>query len=316
MAVRLEEDNMKKDSEIIVIGAAIIDVLACQVGPEVFQNGSYPADSICMTTGGDALNEAILLSRMGKQVYLETVIGEDEAGMLVAHRCEENGIPLEKRQIRRGMSTSVNVVLVQKNGERSFLTDPRGAQRKLRLEDIRMPFPQTAKILCFASIFVFPEIGLDDLKVIFSQAKSQGMTVCADMTKPKKGESVADFAEVLPYIDYLIPNEEEACMFTKQETVEKAALKLFCAGVKHVIIKCGAKGCLVMDETGVCQVPAVKAVDCVDTTGAGDSFVAGFLYALSEGKNLRECAEYGNACGAKAVAVTGATEWLSSNDEK
>ena len=306
---------MGKNPEIIVIGAAIIDVLACRVGPEVFHNGSYPADSICMTTGGDALNEAILLSKMGKKVYLETVIGEDEAGMLVVHRCEKNGISLEKRQIRPGMFTSVNVVLVQKNGERSFLTDPQGAQRKLRVDNIRMPFPETAKILCFASIFVFPEIGPDDLKIIFSQAKSQGMTVCADMTKPKKGESVADFAEVLPYIYYLIPNEEEACMFTKQETAEKAALKLLCAGVRHVVIKCGDRGCLVMDETGVCQVPAVESVDCVDTTGAGDSFVAGFLYALSEGKNLRECAEYGNACGAKAVTVTGATEWLASNGQ-
>lgn len=301
---------MFKDPEILIIGAAIVDVLARPVSPEVFRSGSYPADSIRMTTGGDALNEAVLLSRMGKKVYLETVIGEDEAGRMVARRCEENGIPLEKRQIRPELSTSVNIVLVQENGERSFLTDPHGAQRKLKTGHIRMPFPSTSKILCFASIFVFPEIGPQDLKVIFSRAKSQGMTVCADMTKPKQGETITDFSEVLPYIDYLIPNKEEACMFTGEKTAEKAASELLLAGVKHVVIKCGADGCLVGDKAGIYRVPAVESVNCVDTTGAGDSFVAGFLFALSEGKSLRECAEYGNACGAKAVAVTGATEWL------
>lgn len=301
---------MVKDPEIIIIGAAIVDVLARPAGPEVFQSGSCPMDSIRMTTGGDALNEAILLAGMGKKVYLETVTGEDDAGALVVRRCEECGISLEKYQIRQELATSVNIVLVQGNGERSFLTDPHGAQRKLRLEDIRMPFPSTAKILSFASIFVFPKIGPDDLKAIFSQAKSQGMTVCADMTKPKRGETIQDFTEVLPYIDYLLPNAEEACRFTGQDTAEKAARELLRAGVKHVVIKCGKDGCLVGDIAEVYQVPAIEDVECVDTTGAGDSFVAGFLFALSEGGSLRECAEYGNACGARAVTVTGATEWL------
>ena len=52
-----------------------------------------------------------------------------------------------------------------------------------------------------------------------------------------------------------------------------------------------------------------RRVRCVDTTGAGDSFAAGFVYALSEGKSLRECAEYANQCGAKAVGSVGAVEW-------
>ena len=55
--------------------------------------------------------------------------------------------------------------------------------------------------------------------------------------------------------------------------------------------------------------PAEKNVKCIDTTGAGDSFVAGFLHALAQGRNVRECAEYGNKCGANAVSVAGATDW-------
>ena len=64
------------------------------------------------------------------------------------------------------------------------------------------------------------------------------------------------------------------------------------------------------------MVPAKAGVKCVDTTGAGDSFAAGFLYALSEGRTLRECAEYANECGARAVGVMGATEWLGEDQRE
>ena len=121
------------------------------------------------------------------------------------------------------------------------------------------------------SIFVFPRIGAEELEIIFRQAKKQGKIVCADMTKRKKNETVKDIAAALQYVDYLLPNAEEAMLSE--------------------------------------WVPAVSGVRCVDTTGAGDSFAAGFVYALSEGKSLRECVEYANQCGAKAVGSVGAVEW-------
>ena len=65
----------KKEAEIIIIGAAIIDILVRPADEEVFRTGSYPAEDIRMSTGADALNESTILSRMGKRVLLETVIG-------------------------------------------------------------------------------------------------------------------------------------------------------------------------------------------------------------------------------------------------
>lgn len=297
-------------AEIIVIGAAIVDVIARPVSREVFETGSSPMDDICMTTGGDALNEAILLAKMGKDVRLETIVGEDDAGKLVREKCKENGIFIEERQIQKEISTGVNVVLVEADGERNFLTNPGGTLRKLRVEHVRMPFEEEAKILCFASIFVFPDIRTQELVQIFSQAKMQGLTICADMTKRKYGETVEDMKEALSYIDYLFPNEEEACMLTGTDCAQDAAKALLDAGVKNVIVKCGKRGCLVANEREAYLVSAKENVCCVDTTGAGDSFVAGFLCALSEGKTLKECAQFANECGARAVAVTGATTWL------
>lgn len=301
-------------SKIVIIGASIIDILVCPASASVFETGSYSAKDIRMTLGADALNEALVLARLGMDVRLETIVGEDYAGRFIADLCLERGIVLEKRQIKRNISTGINVVLVQENGERSFLTNPNGTLRKLTIDDIRMPFDKDAEILCFASIFVFPDIRAEELTQIFSQAKRQGMVVCADMTKRKGSETLEDMAEAFSYIDYLFPNEEEASILTGEENAEKAAERFLKVGVKHVIIKCGARGCLVKTEKESYMVPAVKDVSCIDTTGAGDSFTAGFVYALSEGQELYKCAEYANRCGAKAVQSVGATQWLEGGE--
>lgn len=180
----------------------------------------------------------------------------------------------------------------------------------MSLKDIRMPFPESVKIVCFASIFVFPQIGAKELACLFAQAKRQNKILCADMTKCKNGETLEEMAEAFSYVDYLLPNDEEAMLLTGKETVPLAAAELLGTGVRNVVVKCGKDGCLVMNRQGSYMVPGRTDVSCVDTTGAGDSFAAGFIFALSQGRTLRECAEYGNGCGARAVAVMGATEWL------
>ena len=295
--------------QIIVIGAAIIDILVRPADPEVFQTGSYPADDIRMSTGADALNEATVLARLGRKVRLETVIGSDRAGDFVREHCIREGIELPTDCVRTGISTGINVVLVDKSGERHFLTNPRGTLRTLTIQDIHMPFGDEAQIVCFASIFVFPKIGPRELEIIFRQAKRQGKTVCADMTKRKNGETVRDISAALQYVDYLFPNAEEAMLLTGKNTAEEAAECLREAGVKHVVIKCGQRGCYLRSEEESGWVPAVSGVECVDTTGAGDSFSAGFIYALAAGKGFRACVEFANECGARAVQSVGAVEW-------
>ena len=308
-----DECRRKEEPEIVIIGASILDVLAYPADEEVFCTGSSPAEDIRLSVGGDALNEATVLARLGMKVLLETVIGSGKAGKFIQDHCRDCGILLPADCVREDFSTGINVVLVSRDGSRHFLTNPHGSLRRLTLQDIHMPFPQSAKIVCFASIFVFPEIGPKELEVIFRTAGEQGKIVCADMTKRKKNETVEELAEALSYVDYLIPNDEEAMLITGENTVEEAAESLRRAGVKTVVVKCGSKGCYVCGREKCFWVPAEKNVKCVDTTGAGDSFMAGFLYALFQEKNLRDCARNGNYFGGKAVAVTGATDWLVSH---
>lgn len=300
------------DTEIIIIGAAIIDVLVRPVSETVFQEGSYAAEDIRMSPGADALNEATILARMGKRVRLYTVIGDDKAGRFLMEHCRENGIEVTEDCVKKDLVTGINVVLVEEDGKRNFLTNPKGSLRSLCLEDIPMPFPESADIVCFASIFVFPKMRTEELKTVFAQVKKQKKILCADMTKCKNQETLEEMAPALQYVDYLLPNDEEAMLLTRTDSVERAAEELCAVGVRNVVIKCGKQGCYVQNvqEKVGRWIPAVPGVKCIDTTGAGDSFAAGFLYALSEGRNILECAEYANLCGSKAVQVMGASEWI------
>ena len=295
--------------KIMLTGAAIIDVMVTPASVSVFETGSYPAEEISMSFGGDALNEAVVLASLGKEVYLNTVLGNDIESKTVEAYCTEKGVNLSLKKVKSGLKTGINVVLVEENGERSFLTNKNGSLRKLTIFDIPEIFPDDAGIFCFASIFVFPEIKGRELAEIFGRAKKQGMLVCADMTKRKNGETVEDIAEALSMIDYLMPNEEEAYLVTGANTPEEAAAVFRHYGVKNVVIKSGKKGCYVENESLKMWISPEKQVVPVDTTGAGDSFAAGFVYGLSEGWDIIKCAEFANTCGAKAVSYLGGTTW-------
>ena len=79
---------MKKD--VLILGASILDVLCVPASEQVFEVGSYACENIQLSTGGDALNEAILLSKMNKNVELITLLGNDDAGKFIQNKCINN----------------------------------------------------------------------------------------------------------------------------------------------------------------------------------------------------------------------------------
>lgn len=292
--------------KIVVAGAGVLDVLVQPAKRAVFETGSLPVEQIKIATGGDALNEATLLSRLGKEVYFLSVLGKDEAGDTLWNHCVKEGVNTELVMRDPALSTSVNVVLVEEDGNRSFYTASQTTLRKLEPAHFPERFPEDAGIFSMASIFVSPMLNTDDYETIFKQAKSQGMIVCADTTRCKNGETPKDMAAAFKLIDYLFLNESEAAELTRKESVSDMAEEIFACGVKHVIIKCGGAGCYVKSADLAQQFPAVPGTRCVDTTGAGDSFAAGFICALAEEKTLEECIRWANACGSLTTEAVGA----------
>ncbi len=122
--------------DITVIGAAVLDVLARPVSGSELNVSSYPAEGISMAAGGDAANEAGTLARLGKKVNLITKLGRDMAGQILLSHFQGLGVSTEDTVLEDGLDTGINIVLIDRRGERSFITNKNGSLRKLGLEDI------------------------------------------------------------------------------------------------------------------------------------------------------------------------------------
>lgn len=301
--------------DISIIGAAIIDILAAPVNETVFSAGSCPMDTIQMSFGGDALNEAVILSRLGKRVQLITKVGEDEAGKRVLNFMEENRLSVESVKIQKDLATGINIVLINEKGERHFLTNPHGSLRKLAFEDIDSYLDKAAPIVSFAGMFVSPLLNIEKMKQLFARIKKKNRFLAVDMTKAKKGETLEDLKELLPYIDSIFPNEEEIALLTGERDPFENAKRLVSCGVKTAVVKCGANGCVVADGRGVRAIPAVPVNECLDTTGAGDSFAAGFLWGLANGWKTDECARFACAAASCTVEAYGAVGGIHSLED-
>ena len=301
---------------ITIIGAAIIDILAGPVKESLFETGSIPMQMTKMSFGGDALNEAVVLSRLGKPVELITKVGNDEAGRRVLDYIKENNISVDKITVKDGLTTGMNIVLIDDRGERYFLTNPQGSLRKLALEDVLPYVNKMADIVSFASIFVSPLLGIESMECLFRKMKLEsGRVLAADMTKAKNGETLEDLKGVFPYIDYIFANHEEIALLTDETNPLINAKLLVESGVKCAVVKCGKEGCIIHTKEETYEIPAYPVENVIDTTGAGDSFAAGFLYALSEGMSLKECGKFACAAASCAIECVGATEGIESLDE-
>ena len=107
---------MEKELDVICVGAAIVDIPLRPVSRDMFETESYPLEQISMTIGGDAINEATILSRLGKKAALMSMVGDDAGGRYVIESCIKNGVDHTSVKVKKGIDTSINVGLVTEDG--------------------------------------------------------------------------------------------------------------------------------------------------------------------------------------------------------
>ena len=302
--------------KVTVIGAAIVDIYAGAVDKEIFTKGSVPARDIGMSCGGDALNEAVILSGLGNDTEIISLLGDDEAGGIVKKCLDRNKVDTRKIATSADIPTATNIVLVDSDGERYFITNPESTLRKLSKEHILPHLDDAGDIVSFASIFVSPRLTVSDMEEVFRQIKgTPGRVLVADMTTAKNGETIKDLEPILKYIDYIIPNEKEASILTGESDPVKSAEIFIEHGANTVILKCGKEGCYYKNASEEGHIPAYPDVKVVDTTGAGDSFVAGFIHGLSIGLSLQDSCKYGCAVSSVVVEHMGTQGIVGIKDE-
>lgn len=309
--------------EILCIGQAVIDCITRNPVKDPGKKRVYRADQISLSVGGDAVNESSLLTRLGHRVKLAGALGDDAAGMLILEEMRRLGVDCSlvdtDRTGRR--PTPVANLMVTEDGNRSSYNSTATLLEGYRPgpDLIRAAAKEGVSILSLASLFRAP---LDDPAVIrglVKEAKALGMTVCADTKIPTYRQiRTEDIADVLPLIDYIFPNENEGAFFTGEERPEEMARRLSDMGPANVIIKAGHDGCYICRRRGedkeMTHLPAMD-VEAVDSTGAGDSFVAGFLSGLVRGMDTVDCARYGTACAAACITRVGAGQGVKNREE-
>ena len=302
-------------NSVICIGQSVLDVQIKGIDfqqKEVLKEAMM-ADKVQLSVGGDATNQSIVLSRLDINSKLVSGIGDDAAGMFLKFYIDKTDVDTDDIVVVPGSKSPVSIVVIDKEGERSFIFS--GMETLMR--DSYLPNLDAIKgnqVVSLGSMFGSPLSSRENIEQILTTAKRDGALVCADIIVSPGSNNLEKIKEYLGNIDFLFPNEDEARLFTGKDTLDEIADHLLGFGVKHVLIKRGKEGCFLKTKSERLTVPAY-IVNAIDTTGAGDNFVAGFITALLDQKSLYDCCRFGSATAAVNILEMGANSGVRSKEQ-
>lgn len=294
------------------VGIYVADALAKPVDETPERGKLVLFDQLELHTGGCANNTAIALARLGVPTRALGKVGRDAFGDFVLQRLTEAGVDTEG-MIRTDTNTSFTFVMVASDGERSFFHTI-GANADLAAPDIRRDLIEDAKVLHVAGTFLMPGFDGAPTAELLRWARGRDIVTALDTTWDSSGKWLDTVRDALPHLDFFLPSIEEAREMTGRESTEDVAQALLDLGVGTVALKLGSEGSYIRNADSRLNIPAI-AVDAVDTTGAGDSYVGGFLAGQAMGWDLERCGRLGSATGAACVTAIGTTPGLRSLDE-
>ncbi|MGB9643090.1 MAG: carbohydrate kinase family protein [Candidatus Ratteibacteria bacterium] len=258
--------------------------------------------------GGCASNTAVVAKKLGCDVSVIGKIGEDALGEFVLNALRKEGIEVSKVRIEKGITTSGTAVLVFPDGERSFLHSI-GANRRFSVEDVDFDYLKNFSIVHVAGIFLLPGLEDEKLETLAKKVKGIGKILSFDTAWDSTGRWLPVIENSIQYVDYFFTSLEEARMLSRKDDYREMAEFFLALGAKNVCIKMGPDGSYVTDGKQSQFFPALK-VNAIDSTGAGDAYVAGFLTGLLKGYSFLKCGLIANTTGAMSVTAVGATSGI------
>lgn len=290
-------------AKVVSVGVHILDVLGRHVSEVPKGQGIALLDEIRITAAGTAAGTAVDLSKLGCRVVAVGAIGHDEMGNILIGILSRHGVDTHAIRRKEGVQTSGSILPIRPNGERPGL-HCMGANAALTFEDIDLGVLEGAQFVHVGGFFLMPKFDPDTAKLL-RLAKEAGATTTVDVLGMER-EGMADLIlPCMPFVDFFMPNEEEARMITGLADPDEMCRVFINAGAKNVCLKMGARGSLVVTASGDrFRSPAFK-VDVVDTTGCGDAWSAGFITGLSLNFSLDKAAQLGSACGSLVASGLG-----------
>ena len=299
---------MKK---ILVIGSLNMDFVA-DVSHIPTVGETILAENFERVPGGKGANQSYAIGKMHGNVAMLGMVGQDTYGERLCENLESVGVDVSRIRKLSGVSTGIAVIGVIPEGDNSILVIP-GANAHVDKSYIM----ENMDLLEASDIIVVQlEIPLETVMYAVKEARKRGKTVILD-----PAPAVSDLPdELFAGVDVIKPNETELAILLQEcsdeENLCTNAKLLQQKGVKNIVVTLGGEGSYLLKEDHTeKRLYADKTVHVVDTTAAGDSYVAGLAVALSRGDSLDEAVELASRVSNIVVTRKGAQPSIPSFEE-
>lgn len=306
---------------LLVVGEINADIVVLDADPRpAFGQTERLVESVAITIGSSSVITACGAARLGLATSFVGVVGDDPLGRFMLAEMEERGLDVRACLKRKRERTGVTVVLSD-GRDRAMLT-MLGTIGAVGAEHVPAGLLARADHLHVGSYYLQERLR-PDLPELLAAARSAGTTTSLDPNWDPAGRWDGIDAGLLAGLDLLLPNAEEAKRITGADDPETAAARLASLADSGpgdrrrpltVAMKIGSAGALARRGAEVVRLRALP-IEPVDTTGAGDSFDAGFLFGHLNGWPLEAALALAVACGSLSTRAAGGTDGQPTLDE-
>ena len=300
-----------KQYDVLAVGELNLDLLITGLDRMPVPGQEIIAKGAALVLGSSTAICAAGTARLGLKTAMCSLAGADDFGIKAKGFLEEYDVDTRLIRFEPSLQTGLTVSLSDPN-DRAMITHL-GAISEMCAESVDRKEMEKARHLHVGSFFLQKKIR-PGLAKLFADAKGMGMTTSLDAGWDDTQNWDYGLWDVLKQTDIFFPNALEAMSITKESTPESAAKKL--AKVCRIAaVKCGSHGAILSEKGQLLSARAYAREHVLDTTGAGDSFNAGFIYGFLSGRDLQRCLEYGNACAAISVTRIGGASACATVNE-
>ena len=261
-------------------------------------------DSLPSMAGGCAANVAVDLVRQGLEADIAGCVGEDAAAEMVRRYLAEHGVGLSGLRTTPEWPTSQTVILLVEGEDRRYihLFGANSAFSSLSEEWL-----SGLDVLYVGGMYALPGFSPKQLGEALRFCRRRGIISVVDVVISSGNRPDAGLSEWLPYADWFLPNNDEAELLTGVSETGAQLEAMAALGARGVVVTRGADGLAVLAEGRTWEATAHRLGPCVDPSGAGDAFTAGWIAGLARNLDIPDRIAYGAALGYSATQAVGTT---------
>jgi sugar/nucleoside kinase (ribokinase family) len=302
-----------KDIDVLCVGIAVADVMAKAIDEVPAWDHLGTFDHVEHHIGGCAVNTAVDLVRLGMKAAVSACIGGDGAGAFVRASLGEAGVATDGLVETDAAATAYTFVMIGSDGRRRYLHHV-GANAHFSDADVPSDLVSRARVLHMGGSLLMPAMDGEPTARLLQRARERKVVTSMDTAYNPNVDSRAFIEPCLPHLDIFMPSVEEAQAITG-ETEPEAMLAWFERyDIPTVGIKLGSDGCIIRADGELRRHPAFS-VPVVDGSGAGDAFMAGFLYGVLSDWGTDRAARFANAAAAHCIQAIGCSAGVPSADQ-